>query len=48
LHVEPGLPGSSSNDPHMIPGPDGLTDHQRWGRQGTLERERRKRLRLGE
>lgn len=32
LFVEPGFNGP--NGPHMIPGPDGLTDFQRWGRLG--------------
>jgi hypothetical protein len=31
---DPGLP-----DPHNIPGPDGLTDYQRWGAEGTPARE---------
>ena len=30
-------------DPHNIPGPDGLTDYQRWGREGTPAREAKKR-----
>jgi RHS repeat-associated protein len=29
----------ASPDPHNIPGPDGLTDYQRWGAQGTPARE---------
>ena len=29
-------------DPHNIPGPDGLTDYQRWGAEGTPAREAKK------
>jgi hypothetical protein len=32
LFIEPGYGGPTA--PHMIPGPDGLTDFQRWGRLG--------------
>ena len=32
LFVEPGFDGP--NAPHMVPGPDGLTDFQRWGQLG--------------
>ncbi|MFM8583093.1 MAG: hypothetical protein ACKOFW_16560 [Planctomycetaceae bacterium] len=32
LFIEPGYGGP--NAPHMIPGPDGLTEFQRWGRRG--------------
>jgi RHS repeat-associated protein len=32
LFIEPGFDGP--NAPHMIPGADGLTDAQRWGRRG--------------
>ena len=32
LFIEPGFDGPAS--PHMNPGPDGLTDFQRWGRLG--------------
>jgi RHS repeat-associated protein len=32
LHIEPGFDGPHA--PHMVPGPDGLTDFQRWGKQG--------------
>lgn len=41
LFVEPGV-GPDPNAPHSVPGPDGLTDHQRWGQQGGLESARRK------
>ncbi len=37
LRVEPNF--TNANAPHMIIGPDGLTDHQRWGAQGTIQRE---------
>jgi RHS repeat-associated protein len=33
LHVEPGK-GPDPNKPHNEVGPDGLTDHQRWGAMG--------------
>lgn len=32
LYVEPGFDGPTS--PHMVPGPDGKTDFQRWGAEG--------------
>jgi RHS repeat-associated protein len=32
LFIEPGFGGP--NAPHMVPGPDGLTDFQRWGMRG--------------
>jgi hypothetical protein len=32
LFIEPGFNGP--NAPHMVPGPDGLTDFQRWGQRG--------------
>ena len=32
LFVKPGFNGP--NSPHMVPGPDGLTDFQRWGQMG--------------
>jgi hypothetical protein len=32
LFIEPGYDGPTA--PHMTPGPDGLTDFQRWGRRG--------------
>jgi RHS repeat-associated protein len=42
LRVEPGS-GADPNAPHSVPGPDGLTDHQRWGALGTPAREARRR-----
>lgn len=41
MHVEPGV-GTDPNAPHMVPGPDGLTDHQRWGAQGAAARDANK------
>lgn len=41
LHVEPGV-GPDPNAPHMVPGPDGLTDHQRYGAMGGRETARRR------
>ncbi|MBI1926546.1 hypothetical protein HYR99_20170 [Candidatus Poribacteria bacterium] len=41
LHVEPGV-GPDPNAPHIIRGPDGLTDQQRWGAQGGRETARRR------
>ena len=37
MHVTPRDPGLP--DPHAIPGPDGLTDYQRWGAEGTPARQ---------
>ena len=37
MHVTPRDPGLP--DPHNIPGPDGLTDYQRWGAEGTPARQ---------
>jgi RHS repeat-associated protein len=42
LHVEPGA-GPDPNAIHNIPGPDGLTDAQRWGAMGPPARGKRKR-----
>jgi len=36
MHVEPQNP--SAPDPHNIPGPDGLTDYQKWGALGPKAR----------
>lgn len=44
-HIEPGY--GNPNNPHNIPGPDNLTDHQRWGSMGTIAREANKKRRLG-
>ena len=41
LHVEPGE-GPDPNAPHNVPGPDGKTDAQKWGAQGTPAREAKK------
>jgi RHS repeat-associated protein len=41
LYVEPGK-GPDPNAAHNIPGPDGLTDSQRWGKMGTPAREANK------
>jgi RHS repeat-associated protein len=38
LFIEPGV-GNNPNAPHMIPGPDGLTDQQRWGGLGGRPRQ---------
>jgi RHS repeat-associated protein len=35
-------PRDPSTDPHMVPGPDGLNDYQRWGALGTPAREQKK------
>jgi RHS repeat-associated protein len=40
MDVIPQDPGGP--DPHNIPGPDGLTDYQRWGAEGTPAREANK------
>jgi RHS repeat-associated protein len=40
LDIEPGV-GDDPNAPHMIPGPDGLTDQQRWGALGGKKRWKR-------
>jgi hypothetical protein len=40
MTVTPRDPGKP--DPHNIPGPDGLTDYQRWGALGTAAREANK------
>lgn len=32
LYIEPGFGGPRAR--HMVPGPDGLTDFQRWGQRG--------------
>jgi RHS repeat-associated protein len=40
LHVRPGI-GPDPNAPHMVRGPDGLTDQQRWGAMGPPARRRR-------
>ena len=40
MKVTPRDPGAP--DPHNIPGPDGKTDYQRWGAEGTPAREARR------
>jgi hypothetical protein len=40
LHVEPGK-GPDPNGPPNEVGPDGLTDHQRWGEEGKEGKKRR-------
>jgi RHS repeat-associated protein len=41
LHIEPGK-GADPNTPHSQVGPDGLTDHQRWGAMGPPARGKNK------